>query len=273
MKLMIASIALTALSFNLFAQQKTETSPQSDKPDTTIVRVGNKSMKIIDHDKSTEIICGKYNWRNHKDRFNGHWSGLELGFNSFAKTDYSMYGSSSNDFMSLNQGKSLEIDLNFWEVNIGLVQKRVGLVSGMGLSFNDYRFDNDYTIEKGQQRVEPVSLSDVENLKKSKLSVSYLNVPLLVECQIPVNNHEGKLYINGGIIGGVKLGSHTKVKHGSTKDKDHSSFYINSFTYAATARIGYKGVGLFAKYSLRPLFQKDKGPDLTPFTIGISFLD
>jgi len=61
------------------------------------------------------------------------------------------------------------------------------------------------------------------------------------------------------------------VKHGGTKDKDRSSFNINAFEYAATARVGYKDVGLFATYSLTPLFESGKGPELTPFSIGISF--
>ncbi len=95
----------------------------------------------------------------------------------------------------------------------------------------------------------------------------------MLECQIPVNDNEGRLYISGGLIGGVKIGSHTKVKHGDTKDKDRSGFYINSFKYEATARIGYKGIALFANYSLNPLFEDGKGPKLTPFTVGISFTD
>jgi len=203
-------------------------------------------------------------------KFNGHWEGIEFGFNGFDKPDYSLYD--GIEFMALNQGKSMEFDLNFYELNIGLAKNYVGLVSGMGLSFNSYRFDNPYTLAKGPLMVGAVPL-DYDDLSKTKLAVSYLNVPLLLEFQIPVNQNEGRVFINAGVIGGVKLGSHTKVKHGDIKDKDRSGFYINSFKYAATARIGYKDVCLFANYSLTPLFESGKGPGLTPFTIGISFLD
>lgn len=239
--------------------------------DTTIVRIGKKDVKVIDHDGGTEILWGK--GKHKKDRsgkFNGHWEGIEFGFNAFDNADYSLY--KGTEFMSLNQGKSMEFDLNFYELNIGLAKNYVGLVSGMGLSFNNYRFENPYTLLKGPQTTEAVLL-DADGLSKTKLALTYLNVPLLLEFQIPVNQNEGRVFLNAGLIGGVKLGSHTKVKRGDTKDKNRSGFNIHSFKYAATARIGYKDISLFANYSLTPLFESGKGPELTPFTVGISLLD
>jgi len=246
--------------------------PSPDK-DTTHIRMGKKDVKVIGHENGADIRWGNDNDKKDKsDRFNGHWEGLEFGFNGFDKPNYSMYTAAQKDFMALNQGKSAELNLNFYELNIGLAKSYVGLVSGMGLSFNSYRFDNPFTLEKTMSRTEPVPLNP-ENLAKTKLAVSYLNVPLLLEFQIPVNNKENRLFINAGLVGGVKIGSHTKVKYGNTKDKVRSGFNMNSFKYAATARIGYKDVSLFASYSLTPLFQTGIGPELTPFSIGISFLD
>ena len=250
-----------------------DTIKQAVDQDTAIVRIGKKDVTVIDHDGGTEIIWGKGKHRkDNPDKFNGHWEGMEFGFNAFGKPDYSMYSAADKDFMSLNQGKSLEFDFNFYELNIGLCKNYVGLVSGMGFSFNNYRFENPYTLQKGQYITEPVRLNP-ENLAKTKLAITYLNIPLLLEFQIPVNQNEGRLFVNAGIIGGVKIGSHTKVKYGDKKDKDRSGFNLNSFKYAATARIGYKDISMFANYSLTPLFQSGKGPELTPFTIGISFLN
>ena len=250
-----------------------DTIRQSADQDTTIVRIGKKDVKVIDNEDGTEVRWGKD--KHKKDRsgkFNGHWEGVELGFNGFDKPDYSMYNLFQQDFMDLNQGKSAEFNLNFYELNIGLAKSYVGLVSGMGLSFNSYRFENPYTLGKGEYTIIPARLN-ADNLSKTKLAISYLKVPLLLEFQIPVNQHEGRLFINAGLVGGVKIGSHTKVKQDDKKDKNRSGFYLNSFKYEATARVGYKDVSLFATYSLIPLFQAGKGPELKPFTIGISFLD
>jgi hypothetical protein len=284
----LSIIAIAAFSMNLMAQEiaaeikpsnsasdvilKSDTVIQQKSQDTAIVRIGKKDVRVIDHDGGTEILWGKD--KHHKDdpsKFNGHWEGIEFGFNAFDKPGYSMYPG-DKDFMSLNQGKSLEFDFNFYELNIGLCKNYVGLVSGMGLSFNNYRFENPYTLQKAQNITQAISLNP-DNLSKTKLAITYLNVPLLLEFQIPVNHNEGRLFVNAGIIGGVKIGSHTKVKYGDKKDKDRSGFNLNSFKYEATTRIGYKDICLFANYSLTPLFQSGKGPELTPFTIGISFLD
>lgn len=288
MKTLISILILVgAFAPNLKAQQETvevktvsiapaavvfeDTLKVKKDQDTTIVRIGKSDVKVINHGGGTEILWGKeHGKKDHSEKFKGHWQGFDFGFNGFTNPDYSMYN--VDDFMAVNQGKSYELGFNLYELNIGISKSYVGLVSGFGLTFNDYKFDNRYTIAKGPNRIEPVYL-DQEDLSKTKLSVVYLNVPLLLEFQIPVNHNEGRIYINAGLEGGVKLGSHTKVKHGGTKEKDHSGFNINSFKYDATARIGYKNIGLYAKYSLTPLFQDGKGPDLTPFTLGISFGD
>jgi hypothetical protein len=237
--------------------------------DTTIVRIGGNDVKVITHGGGTEILWGKdKSKKHHIEKFKGHWQGLDFGFNGYTNADYSMYD--VNEFMSVIQEKSYEVGLNILVLNIGIYKSYIGLVTGMGFAFNDYKFENRYTIIKDSLRTEPVYL-EYKDLVKTKLSVEYLDVPLLVEFQIPINQNEGRVYINAGVLGAVKIGSHTKVKHGDSKDKDHSGFNINSFKYDAIGRIGYKGFGLYAKYSLTPLFQNGEGPELTPYTIGVSF--
>lgn len=275
-------ILLVTLGFNLKAQETAADLKPVAKVAGAESGFGSEQdaagAKTVNEDSVAKVHKGglEVAWedehpnKDKSDKFNGHWEGIEFGFNGFDKPNYSLYG--GNEFMSLNQGKSAEFDFNFYEMNIGLANSYVGLVSGMGLSFNSYRFENPVTLKRGQQRVEPENLY-YDNLSKTKLAVSYLTVPVLLEFQIPVNQREGRLFVNAGIIGAVKLGSHTKVKHGDVKDKDRDGFYINQFKYSATARIGYKDVSLFANYSLNNLFRTGKGPELTPFTIGISFLD
>ena len=50
-------------------------------------------------------------------------------------------------------------------------------------------------------------------------------------------------------------------------------FYMNPFKLDAIAKIGWGVLNLYATYSLTPMFQKNKGPELYPFAIGISLTD
>ena len=282
--IIISAVAAIALCFNMKAQESpaainptsilsesvhsSDTAKLSVKQDTSNIRIGNLEIRIINHSNRNKDTSNCDKHRKMKIvKFDGHWEGTEFGFNGFDKPDYSMYN--GNEFMALNQEKSIEVNINFYKLDIGLYKSYVGLVSGAGLSFNNYRFEEPYTLRKGNQLTEPVLL-DMENLSKTKLAVSYLQIPLLLEFQIPVNHNESRLFVNAGVIGGVKIGSHTKVKFGDNKDKDRNGFNINSFKYAATARIGYKRTGLFCTYNLTQLFESGKGPAVTPFTIGFS---
>jgi len=74
-------------------------------------------------------------------------------------------------------------------------------------------------------------------------------------------------YFSGGIIGGLKLGSHTKVKLNSYKEKAHVDFNISTF------RIGYRGINRFGTYYYTTFFKGNRGPEMFPFTIGIGIIN
>lgn len=243
--------------------------------DTTYIRFGSHNVKIVEENGRTSIDVHKdkskdsKEWKRHK-RFNGHWAAFELGYNGFYNTNYNMYG--GNDFMDLRQPNSMEVNINFWEVDMPIVDHAIGLVSGMGWTMNNYKFDNPVTLRKENGMIVPIDL-DENGFEKSKLTVSYLTVPLLLEFQIPSKGSSNQVFVSGGVIGGVNIGSHTKVKYDHSKSKDHGSLSINPFKYALTARVGMKDINLFATYSLPPLFKDGKGPDVYPFTIGISLFN
>jgi len=246
--------------------------------DTVRVRVGRKALVIADGKNGSDIKLDQLDdqefesWTGRPARFKGHWAAFEMGINSFAKADYT--GFPPDYFMDLNQNKSFEVGINFLRYSIGLQKEKrnIGLVTGLGWTYNDYRFSNPYTIENDNGKVKSVVLAET-GLSKTKLSTSYLTVPLLLELQIPVNNGDKRLYISGGVIGGLKVGSHTKVKINDSKPKDRGDLNINPFRYGATARFGYKGINLFGTYYFSTFFKNGRGPEMYPFTIGIGLMN
>ncbi|HKK62856.1 MAG TPA: outer membrane beta-barrel protein, partial [Bacteroidales bacterium] len=149
-----------------------------------------------------------------------------------------------------------------------------GILSGIGFEFFDYKFDdNSMTLAKENGVVVPdyTTYQDI-SLMKTKITMSYLTIPLLLEWQIPVGSND--IIINGGVVGGMKLGSHTKVVYKESgnrqKDKVRDDFNLSPFRYGFTARVGYNDWKLYATYYAVPLFEEDKGPELFPVAAGIS---
>jgi len=245
-----------------------------DWGDTTHVRVGRRTFKVIEGNNGTYVKIDKeVKNKSWGGSFNAHWAGLEVGMNMFYESDYSMYdGLGNGEFFDLNPGKSLTWNLNFAEWAFKNERKTFGIVTGLGISFSDYTFDQAISIEKqsGDGMIVPVFLES-DGLKKSKLHATYLTAPLMLEIKTPLRMGSSRLYIAGGVIGGLNIGSHTKIKYKNDKDKTKSNYHLSPFKYDITGRIGFGDFCIFANYSMTALFKDGKGPELYPLMVGISF--
>lgn len=253
--------------------------------DTTRIKIGKKEVSIFDVDEETEIRVKTIEGSDASDemksrmskvrKFRGHWAGFEVGFNNYVNSDFSTSLDPSMGFMELRASKSLNININFLQYNLKLVGDKIGLVTGMGLEFNDYRFSNNTSIVRDAGAITEVDLSAL-NIEKTKLSASYLNIPLLLEFQTPQISRNRRVHMSAGLIGGVKLTSHTKFVYRDSgkkyKDKVKDDFYLSPFRYGVTFRAGYRHLNLYANYYLTPMFENNKGPELYPFSIGLSLI-
>jgi hypothetical protein len=241
-----------------------------EQPDSTRIRVGDKEISIIEKNDNTEIHLGDVDEdkkRGH-GKFRGHWAGIEWGINNFVSRD------DDDDFMDLITDRSWCFNINFAQYSLGFNSSHVGMLIGLGLSFNNYYFDNDNTIAEVDDYVVPVYL-DGSTLTKSKLTNTFIRIPLLLEVQFPGNSTRShRIYMTAGLLAGLKLGSHTKVviedESGKSKDKDNDDFNISPFRFGVTARIGFHNISFFGDYSFTPMFIPDKGPEMYPFEMGLS---
>jgi len=247
---------------NLWSQQSDTIVPVQKDPE--------KILRKIDIRKMNQM--GFNFWQ---DNFSGHWAGVDFGFNTFLNPDYSGY---NTDFMENDLLRSNSTYINLIEQNIGLQRNRntIGLVTGLGLHLQSYRLDKSTTIRQTENGIiEPETLYFDQN-QKSKLSIASLMVPLLAEFQIPVNHYKNRFYISAGLFGEVRISSHTKIKYRAEGKKEKlkvpGQYAIHNFRYGIMARTGYRRLNIFATYDLIPLFADGKGPELTPFTIGITLI-
>lgn len=249
-----------------------------DNDDTVKIKLGKKGISIVEKNGETSIDIidiedfEEHGWKKKKrERFKGHWAGFEIGLNNYVNNDFSMSLAPANNFMDLNTGRSWNVNINFMQYNLPM-GSRAGWVTGLGLRFNDYHFDGDNNITKD---IDGNIMAYVPGypLNKSKLSVEYLTVPLLLEFQFGPQN---KLFISGGLIGSLKIGSHSKIVYKGDghkeRDKTKDDFNLNALQYGVSLRMGFKSLKIFANYSLMPLFEKYKGPELYPFSVGLTLL-
>lgn len=248
------------------------------------IRLGNRGLSILESLEGSKFNFKKYDERNRWDqddqeaerarrrsRFKGHWAGVEFGFNNYLSSDKSMVLPDNIDYMTLHSSKSSNFNINFAQLSLGM-GRHIGFVTGLGINWNNYRFDGNNNILKGANGVIEM-LDPGVPLAKSKLATIYINLPFMLEIQIPVDNNH--LHLAAGPIGGVKLGSHTKIVYeDGQKVKSNSDFSLNMLRYGATARAGYGNFQVYGTYYMTPLFKTGKGPagnDLFPFEIGVAF--
>ncbi|HOK25274.1 MAG TPA: outer membrane beta-barrel protein [Bacteroidales bacterium] len=204
-------------------------------------------------------------------RFKGHWAGFDIGFNNLLTDNYSFVIPDDIDYMSLHTGKSICFNLNFAQQSFGFT-RHIGLVTGLGLNWNNYHFDGNNNIIKGVNGV--ITRLDPDGvLKKSKFTTLYITLPVMIELQIPTDSKQINLAC--GIIGGIKAGSHTKMVYDNgDKVKSDDDFSLNMLRYGYTARVGFENIHVYATYYPVALFKSGKSPggySLHPFEIGFAF--
>ncbi len=248
-----------------------------EQPDSTSIRVGDKEIRIVERNDDTDFIFSDVEENNDHEKivnkkFRGHWAGIEWGVNNFMDNSNSLSREGENWFMDLNTGRSWALNLNFFQYSLGFGTSHIGLLTGLGLEYNNYFFDNDVTIIEMNDMVVVDSLDG--NIAKTKLTTTFLRIPLILEFQFPNTIRSKRVFVSAGIVAGLKLGSHTKVVYkddnGKNKDKNNDDFNINPFRYGLTARLGFGNMCVFGDYYITTEFIKDKGPELHPFTIGLA---
>ena len=243
----------------------------------TITRIvlGNRQLEIIDNMEGTTKVRMVHAPRN---KFKGHWEGFELGLNNFFSTPFDSKLPEDIRYMDLNASKSVSVGLNLLQHSMSLskhYKNNFGLVTGIGLTFNNYRFDSQHVLTR-MDNGDTYYVDSPRSVDKNKLVTTFLTVPLLLEFQIP-DHKDRPFYVNAGVYGGFKTGSHIKMKYndnlGAKKEKFRKDINLNPFKYGVTARVGYRCVNLFATCDLSQLFQAGQGPEIYPWSVGISLTD
>lgn len=206
--------------------------------------------------------------------FKGSMTGIGLAFSWFVDKDMNASLPKNQEFMDLSFEKSVSFSLTPFQHAIPLQknQDKIGLVFAANWTVHNYRFNHNYRLVKGDDGFTTGVLWDKESVK-NKLTTSFINIPVMFEFQLPIKSQKNRLIIDVGPYCGFRVGSHLKmVDVDGVKKKRYGNINLNPLQYGAMMQVGVKSFRLFGSYNLSTLFMDNKGPELYPVQVGVSFL-
>ena len=157
--------------------------------------------------------------------------------------------------------------------------KKSAFKLGLGISFDwcNFMFDHNRLVQKANQGAIFQPKFDAQGneiaFSKNKLTVSYINIPIMPHVVFSKNSGVQMVGIGGYV--GYRIDSWTKSIEEKTENLNRvsSNFNLNQFRYGLRAEFAFKKLpNLFFNYDLSPLFEKNSSPNLAGFSFGIRLL-
>jgi hypothetical protein len=264
-----ATLLLSSLVHPFFAQA------HQLKDDTTKIKIGKITI-IIEDDGDDDFDFEKEkveNEKNKKDESLYVNTLMNIGMNGWLTSEKSTAFPSDYANMGINYSRSRMFGFDFMMGGLDLFNKHLYISPGMGISWNNYHFNEKITMSTGADTTMFMSDS-VFNFTKFKFRTTYLSVPLVIGARIG-NPDKKQFDIQAGVIGSFNLNNIIKQKYTvdgtNNKDKIEDDFNVNPFKLEAIARISFHTFGLYAKYSFTEQFYLGKTQAVYPFSIGVTF--
>lgn len=271
----IFTIIVVALASHLSIAQKTE-----HGSDTTRFKLGNTEFIIINNDTISVDEMGEpdedskgNNGKNSDNADLASWAGIDVGVNVLMNNQFEPQFSEKH--LQIDPANSFSYSFNFFEYFIKFGTPHVGLVTGAGFTNSRFGFKDSY-MRLGANADSTYGYADsslINGFTQNQLRVNYFNIPLMFQINTSKDKKKN-FHIAFGAIAGVRMGSKMKYKYdvleGETDFKTKGRFNVNPFQLALTARVGFRGLGVFANFNVLPLFENDKSRVAKPLTFGAS---
>lgn len=196
------------------------------------------------------------------------WFNMQLGLNNLMNADNKLEMPSGAEDMELITGKSVNFHLHIVQQAINLYRGKVRLVYGVGIDYNNYRFNKQVNLTPDSKPL--ATTISTNEYKKNKLVTQYLTVPVLLDLELGRGDDGVKLAFGPNF--GYLIGSHQKLKwddNGRNKVKVRDDFNLEQFRMGYEVQFGYGNVTLYGKYFPQSIFKANQGPDVTSVSAGI----
>jgi len=241
------------------------------------VIIENDDERIVLNDGKDSYSFEKRdeNWNNmDNDDWSGDgnaiWSGIGINANGFLNPNNELATTTELSFLTLDPAKSIGVQLNLAEKRFPIFKDYLGVVTGLGFSWNRYSIKGDYDFSVVNDTL--VANLTGNNYTKNTLSSTYLQAPLLL--QISTNKNPSHAWnISAGVVGGIRLGARQvqkwEVDGKKNKDKTKDDFQFNPFQASLMATVGYGDWSLYMTYGLSDVFNEGAAPKVRGVNAGI----
>ena len=235
---------------------------------TREVIVNDHEVRVIKHGYGSDSD-ESYKFINYvgSDKFHPHLSSIDLGASRYSSKPFSAAIDDSVSYLDLSRG--FHFSMGFVETSVPIVKDRLGIGIAIGLKHDCYSFSTkNLKLDKDGNGHLTHYTDTSKDYAKSKLRNTYFMIPVVLEYQ-PMG-YNG-LVFQAGVEGNLRMWSKTKMKTSSgEKNRTHSNFYQNLFSYNLVAKVGVDCVGAFVRASMTPMIQEGKGPELYQLSAGVS---
>jgi hypothetical protein len=243
-------------------------SHESASGDTTRLKFGHKKVMILSDGEDTDSTGHHAESRGNFK----HWHGLDIGSNLLVNSAGNIHLSKTDDYMTLDYGKSISLAINLFEKQYHLYKNYVNLVTGLGFEFDHFSLQHNVSLRHDSSYTTATNSSPI-NYHKNNLNENLLTLPLMFEFNTNSNANKA-FHVAIGALGGWKIGAKTRQRYEDADGKDVSRVYsndynLNPFRYSLTARLGYGRFTIYTTYALSEFFKPGRGPQLYPVTAGL----
>lgn len=196
---------------------------------------------------------------------------FDIGLNNWLNDNGSFDMQSPYEDMRASNIRSINFGWNIVNAGLNISQEKVWLMTGVGIEYNNYRFDRDIDLSRNTDFLE-ITTSET-NYLKNKLVSQYLSVPLGLHFKSNPDDEDESFDIEAGVQFGYLIGSHQKQKWDDgdrQKRKLRGDYHFSDTRMGYYARLGFGGFDIYAKYYPGASFKVGQGPQSSTVCAGIT---
>ena len=193
---------------------------------------------------------------------------LDIGFTKLVDNG-SFTLSPANDFLDYNPWKTSTVSFDVLQMGYRFNKYFKAYVAG-GFDWTLIRLDRNITIQKNIPTLdfvtEPIAFS------KNRFSNSYVHFPLNFELRTKEDDKGRRIrLVFGPEVAFLLNGKVKQISKENGKVKITDDYHFKQFRYGGAVRIGYGGLGVFAKYYANDMFETPAQNGLKNMSFGVTF--